>query len=233
ARNGMPASAAMASHVPPRSTRARINTGSAPASRTTSAASSREVPRVTVSSVITTRSPGSSAPATRPPPPWPFTSLRTLNALSERPRVAATAAVTKAIGSAPMVSPPMAVAAAGMTSRATSATRSIPSGRQAVCLESTNQLLRRPDLRTNSPRRTEWASRCSRRAAKSPIGLEVHGAGPLRHLPDLDRVVAALPEHVLSPEGVCLRHDDDHPDAEVEDPGHLVVGDLTQPLDLG
>ena len=41
----------------------------APAARTTLAASIADTPRVTASSVITTRSPGSSAPAMRPPPP--------------------------------------------------------------------------------------------------------------------------------------------------------------------
>ena len=88
----------------------------------------------------------------RPPPPWSFASLRTLKALSGRPRVAATPAVTKATGSAPMVRPPIAVASAGSTESTASATRSMASGRHTVCLESMNQLLLRPDLRVKSPR---------------------------------------------------------------------------------
>ena len=125
---------------------------------------------MTVSSVTTTRSPGSSAPAIRPPPPWSFASLRTLNAFSGRPRVAATAAVTKATGSAPMVSPPIAVASSGTAESTASATSSMASGRQTVCLESMNQLLRRPDFNTKSPRRTEWVSRCSRSSGKAVSG---------------------------------------------------------------
>ena len=69
----------------------------------------------------------------------------------------------KATGSAPMVSPPMAVAAAGITESTASATSIIASGRHTVCLESMNQLLLRPDLSVKSPRRTE----CSRRWARS------------------------------------------------------------------
>ena len=81
--------------------------------RTASTASIIDVPRVTVSSVTTTRSPGSSAPAMRPVTPWSFASLRTLKLRSGRPRVAATAAMPKATGSAPMVSPPIAVGVGG------------------------------------------------------------------------------------------------------------------------
>ena len=98
----------------------------------------------------------------RPPPPWSLASLRTLKALSGRPRVAATPAVTKATGSAPMVSPPMAVASAGTSESTASATSSMASGRHTVCLESMNQLLLRPDLSVKSPRLTECASRWSR-----------------------------------------------------------------------
>ena len=169
----MPSSApAMASTVPPRSTTATNRTGTAPASVTAWAASSSDDPRVTVSSFTTTRSPGSRAPAIRPPPPWSLTSLRTLKALSMRPRVAATAAVTKATGSAPMVSPPIAVASSGRTESTPWATSSIPSGRQTVCFESMNQLLVRPDLRTNEPRLTECSRRCSRSEANSVWGTE-------------------------------------------------------------
>ena len=82
----------------------------------------------------------------RPPAPWSLASLRTLNALSGRPRVAATPAVTKATGSAPMVSPPMAVASGGTTESTASATSSMASGRHTVCLESMNQVLVRPRL---------------------------------------------------------------------------------------
>ena len=77
----------------------------------------------------------------RPPPPWSLTSLRTLKLRSARPRVAAMAAMPKATASAPIVSPPMAVTSSGMTSRAASATSSIPSARQVVCLASMNQVL--------------------------------------------------------------------------------------------
>ena len=98
----------------------------------------------------------------RPPPPWSFASLRTLKAFSRRPRVAATPAVTKATGSAPMVSPPIAVASSGTTESTASATSSMASGRQTVCLESMNQLLLRPDLRVKSPVLTECASRWAR-----------------------------------------------------------------------
>ena len=48
-------------------------------------------PRVMASSVSATRSPGSRAPAMRPPAPWSLSSLRTLKLRSIRPRVAATA----------------------------------------------------------------------------------------------------------------------------------------------
>ena len=97
---------------------------------------------MTVSSVITTLSPGSSAPARRPVTPWSLASLRTLKLRSGRPRVAATAAIPNATGSAPIVNPPMAVASAGSSGSAASATSRMPSGRQAVCLVSRNQVLR-------------------------------------------------------------------------------------------
>ncbi len=80
-------------------------TGSAPKSRMTFAASIADVPRVAVSSVTTTLSPGSSGPAMRPITPWSFASRRMLNVRSSRPRVAPTAAMPKATGSAPCVRP--------------------------------------------------------------------------------------------------------------------------------
>ena len=86
-------SRAIARQVPPRSTSTRTITGSAPSSRTTRTASIGEVPRVTVSSVITTLSPGCRAPARRPATPWSFASLRIVNERRSRPRVAATAAM--------------------------------------------------------------------------------------------------------------------------------------------
>src|SRR5262245_3971825 len=144
-------------------------TGMAPKPRTTSAASISDVPRVTVSSVTTTRSPGSSAPAMRPVTPWSLASLRMLKLRSGRPRVAATAAIPNATGSAPIVSPPMAVASGGMTSRAASATSRIPSGRHAVCFVSRNHELRRPDFNVNSPRRTECSSTWRRNSSRSTI----------------------------------------------------------------
>src|SRR5882672_3797913 len=58
------------------------------------------------------------------------------------------------------------------------------------------------------------------------------GAVAWHDLADVDRLVPAGPQDVEGPEGVALRDDRDHADAEVEDLGHLGVGDLTQPLDL-
>jgi hypothetical protein len=160
----MPAAAHSWAQLSPRSTIRVTSTGSAPYSRTTSTASISEVPRVVVSSVITTLSPGSRAPAIRPVTPWSLDSLRTLKLRRSRPRVAATAATPKATGSAPIVSPPMAVASEGTTSSIASATNRIPSGRHAVCLVSRNHELVAPDLSVNCPRFTEWVSTCSRRA---------------------------------------------------------------------
>ncbi len=59
----------------------------------------------------------------------------------------------------------MAVASAGIASSAASATSSMPSGRQTVCLESMNQVLRLPDFKTKSPVRTEWVRKCSMSAS--------------------------------------------------------------------
>ena len=98
----------------------------------------------------------------RPPAPWSLASLRTLNALSGRPRRGRDARGDEGHGSAPMVSPPMAVASGGTTESTASATSTMASGRHTVCLESMNQVLVRPDLSVNWPRLTEWASRCSR-----------------------------------------------------------------------
>ena len=81
--------------------------------------------------------------------PWSLASLRTLKLRSARPRVAAMAATPNATGSAPIVSPPIAVASSGMTDSAASATSTMPSGRQAVCLVSRNHELRAPDLSVN------------------------------------------------------------------------------------
>ncbi len=49
----------------------------------------------------------------------------------------------------------MASTSAGMTASAASATSRIPSGRHAVCFESRNQVLVRPDFNVNSPMRSE------------------------------------------------------------------------------
>ena len=68
-RNSIFSAAASEPQVPPRSTTGRIITGSAPKLRTTRAASKGEVPLVTVSSHITTLSPGYNAPARRPSTP--------------------------------------------------------------------------------------------------------------------------------------------------------------------
>ena len=94
----------------------------------------------------------------RPSTPWSLASLRMLKPRSIRPRVAAIAATPNAIGSAPIVSPPMAVVSGGITSSAASATSRMPSGRQAVCLVSRNQLVGLPDFSVKLPRFTEWAS---------------------------------------------------------------------------
>ena len=147
----MPSAAAIASTVPPRSTRATSRTDLGPGLLDGVGRFEERGAPVTVSSVTTTLSPGSSAPAMRPPAPWSLVSLRTLKALSGRPSVAATPAVTKATGSAPMVSPPIAVASGGTTESTASATSTMASGRQTVCLESMNQLLLRPDLSVKSP----------------------------------------------------------------------------------
>ena len=116
----------------------------------------------------------------RPSTPWSLASLRMLKLRRARPRVAAMAAMPKAIGSAPIVSPPMAVASGGMTSSAASATRTMPSGRHAVCLVSRNQVLLPPDFRVKSPRFTEWVSTWSRRAARSIDGGPYCAAMDLR-----------------------------------------------------
>lgn len=65
------------------------------------------------------------------------------------------AATPKATGSAPIVSPPMAVAASGITANMALATSTMPSGLHAVCLVSRNHVLVAPDLSVNWPRLTE------------------------------------------------------------------------------
>ena len=55
--------------------------------------------------------------------------------------------------------PPDGVDVGGTTDRTPSATNNMPSGRHTVCFESMNQVLFRPDLRTNSPRLTECSNR--------------------------------------------------------------------------
>ena len=67
------------------------------------------------------------------------------------PLAAAAAAIPKATGSAPAVSPPIAVISSGIISNAASAISNIPSGRHAVCFASQNQELFRPHLRVKSP----------------------------------------------------------------------------------
>ena len=75
------------------------------------------------------------------------------------------AATPNATGSAPIVSPPIAVASSGMTDSAASATSTMPSGRHAVCLVSRNHELVAPDFSVKSPRFTAWARTWSRSAA--------------------------------------------------------------------
>src|SRR5262249_39112512 len=99
---------------------------------------------------------------------------------SGRPLVAATAATPKATGSAPIVRPPMAPASAGIPSRAASATSTMPSGRQTVCLASRNQELCRPDFRTKSPLRTQCSRTCRRRASRSTRRTVTSAAMQLR-----------------------------------------------------
>ena len=139
--------------------------------RTTEAASNSELPRVTVSSVTTTRSPGSRAPAIRPPPPWSFASLRTLKARQRAATSGGKAAVTKATGSAPIVRPPIAVASSGTRSSTASATSNIASGRHTDCLESMNQSLDLPDLRTKLPVGPSASAGAAQRLAAPGRGL--------------------------------------------------------------
>src|SRR6478609_2618978 len=65
----------------------------------------------------------------------------------------------------------MAVTSGGITSRARSAINSSPSGRHAVCLESMNHELVRPDFNVKSPRRTEWVRRWSMNCCLAPGAL--------------------------------------------------------------
>ena len=65
----------------------------------------------------------------------------------------------------------MAVASGGITESTASATSTMASGRQTVCLESMNQLLLRPDLSVKSPVLTECASRWSRSSPKASPSL--------------------------------------------------------------
>ena len=108
--------AEQASTVPPRSTTATTSTTSAPASCTAWAASSSDVPRVTVSSVTTTLSPGVERAGDAAAAAVVLGLLAHAEGLERRgPGSRPPPAVTKATGSAPMVSPPMAVASAGTT----------------------------------------------------------------------------------------------------------------------
>ena len=77
----------------------------------------------------------------------------------------------------------MAVASAGMTDSAASAISTTPSGSHAVCLESMNQELDRPDLRVNSPVRTECSSRCRTSAAWVSGAIGASGPGMQPTLP--------------------------------------------------
>ncbi len=97
----------------------------------------------------------------RPPAPWSLASFRTLKERSIRPRVAAIAATPNAIASDPIVSPPTASMSSGSTSRNASATSSMPSGRQVVCLASMNQVLRLPERSTKSPVLIACSRRCA------------------------------------------------------------------------
>ena len=128
---------------------------------------------------------------------------------SGRSRVAATAAMPNATGSAPIVSPPIAVASAGMTSSAASATSRIPSGRHAVCLVSRNHVLRCPDLSVNSPRCTLCSSTWRRRASRSIVptvpGGSSRRAGRARRPPPSLRCRHAAPHLHRTPAGRLLR----------------------------
>ena len=151
-------------------------------------------------------------------------------------RVAAMAAMPKATASAPIVRPPMAVTSSGMTSSAASATRSMPSARQVVCLASMNHGLLLPLFSVKSPVRTLWASRWATRASWATVMdaplLEPHVAVPGRDPPDLGGAVALGAEQVERAVRLVGRDHHHHADAEVEDLAHLVVGDLAEALDL-
>ena len=160
----MPSAAAMASTVPPRSTTATSRTGTA--AGLVDGVGRLQQRGAPGHRVLGDHHPVAGIEGAGDPPAAPVVLglLAHAEGLEHPPRVAATPAVTKATGSAPMVRPPMAVASSGRTERTPSATSTMASGRHTVCFESMNQLLRRPDLSTKSPRLTECSSRwCAER----------------------------------------------------------------------
>src|SRR5436190_9950024 len=69
-------------------------------------------------------------------------------------------------------------------------------------------------------------------AIATPL-LDAHRATTRHHLAHLDRGVAVGTEQVEGVEEVVAGDGHDHPEAEVEDPRHLLGVDAAQPLDLG
>ena len=226
----------MAAAVPPRSTTATSRTGSAPASRTAWAASSSEVPRVTVSSVTTTLSPGSRAPAMRPPAAVVLGLLAHAEGL-EGPAPG---------GRHPGGDEGHRVGAHGQPADGGGLVGDHGEhglGHQQHGLGPADRLLgvdeplqRRPDLSTKSPRRTEWASRWCAQLAEGRVRA-VRSSQPHRARPrpvTSPTTAARRPAAPSAPSTARLgsattQH---HAEAEVEHPGHLVVLHLAQPGDL-
>ena len=203
------------------------STTSAPASCTACAASSSDVPRVTVSSVTTTLSPGSSAPAIRPPPPWSFASLRTLNALSGRPRVAADAGGDEGDGVGAHGQPADGGRLGGITDEH-------GVGHQQHGLGAAHRLLGvdepgalAPRLEGEvAPRLTECSSRCARSASTvgPPALTRSARRGPRRRSPmTRRRRPAACSVATRRRRRAAASTTSDHADAPVEDAVHLVA----------
>ena len=117
----------------------------------------------------------------------------------------------------------MAVASSGMTPSAASAISRMPSARQAVCLASQNQVLRRPDLRVKSPVRIENSRRWSIRAARlslmaATLATQVDDAGARYQLTDDPGGPAVVDQQRDHPVGLSVRYGQHHPDAHVEHP---------------
>ncbi len=211
--------------------RRRTCTTSAPSRWTTWAASSRLVPRVTVSSVITARSPGKHAgdAAARA---VVLHFLSDAERARRRPRVAATPAVMKLTPSAPMVSPPIAVASLGIAASTSVARSSITSGAQIVCLgvDEPGRGLAGLEREVAAAHRMFEQVLASTRALASLTRAPRSPAGS--HAPD-----HRGPDAVRSREGdrrlgrTRVQHDH-HPESAVEDPHHLVGGDGSAPLNL-